>query len=122
MTQVLINLLKNAIEAFTQVTDDRRKVIEIAATQAERYGQPFVCCIIADNGPGMSSATVTRAFEFGFSTKNKSRGERGVGLHFCKVTVERLGGHIEIAAIPGQGSRFSLWLKPAVLTPPTPTA
>jgi signal transduction histidine kinase len=117
MTQVLINLLKNAIEAFDLVTDDRRKVIEIATLTAERDGRPHVQCIIADNGPGMTSDTLARAFDYGYSTKQKGRGERGVGLHFCRMTVERMGGQIDLASTLGQGSRFTLWLKPA--TPPT---
>jgi signal transduction histidine kinase/CheY-like chemotaxis protein len=71
-----------------------------------------VHCLLAfvdDEGPGLpKDATPDRLFAL--FAKGKDRpGKAGLGLYFCKITVERWGGNIGAENRPGGGSRF--WFK-----------
>ncbi len=110
MTQVLINLIKNAIEAFAEHDNQAAKCIMVITDVGMHNGSECACCIIQDNGPGMPADVAERAFDFGFTTKRRTRGERGVGLHFCRETVEAFKGTIEIQTSPGKGATFTIWL------------
>jgi len=71
-----------------------------------------VHCLLAfvdDEGPGLpKDATPDRLFAL--FAKGKDRpGKAGLGLYFCKITVERWGGSIGAENRPGGGSRF--WFK-----------
>jgi two-component system NtrC family sensor kinase len=113
MTQVFINLVKNAIEALDE-TRDRERLITIGTEHVERDGQPWVCCTVADTGPGMTPAVHAKVFEFGFTTKASSQDYgRGVGLNYCRRTVERFRGQLDVASVVGEGATFRLWLPAA---------
>jgi signal transduction histidine kinase/CheY-like chemotaxis protein/HPt (histidine-containing phosphotransfer) domain-containing protein len=71
-----------------------------------------VHCLLAfvdDEGPGLpKDASSDRLFAL--FAKGKDRpGKAGLGLYFCKITVERWGGTIGAENRPGGGSRF--WFK-----------
>jgi signal transduction histidine kinase/DNA-binding NarL/FixJ family response regulator len=71
-----------------------------------------VHCLLAyvdDEGPGLpKDASSDRLFAL--FAKGKDRpGKAGLGLYFCKITVERWGGSIGAENRPGGGSRF--WFK-----------
>ncbi len=112
MTQVFINLLKNAIEALDDVSD-RTREIKISTAGAEHKGAAYVKSVIRDNGPGMSREVLEQIFDFGFTTKTAESYGRGVGLNYCQRTIEKFGGFIEGVSEPGQGSEFNVWLKVA---------
>jgi signal transduction histidine kinase/CheY-like chemotaxis protein/HPt (histidine-containing phosphotransfer) domain-containing protein len=71
-----------------------------------------VHCLLAfvdDEGPGLPKDENTDKL-FGLFSKGKDRpGKAGLGLYFCKITVERWGGSIGAENRPGGGSRF--WFK-----------
>jgi len=71
-----------------------------------------VHCLLAfvdDEGPGLpKDATPGRLFAL-FSKGKDRPGKAGLGLYFCKITVERWGGSIGAENRPGGGSRF--WFK-----------
>jgi signal transduction histidine kinase/CheY-like chemotaxis protein/HPt (histidine-containing phosphotransfer) domain-containing protein len=71
-----------------------------------------VHCLLAfvdDEGPGLpKDATPDRLFAL-FSKGKDRPGKAGLGLYFCKITVERWGGSIGAENRPGGGSRF--WFK-----------
>lgn len=113
LTQVVINLIKNAIEALDEVADHPGKRVMVSICSQKHDNQTWSCCIIADNGPGMSDEIRQNAFNFGYTTKNRTRGERGVGLNFCQRTVERHGGHIALDTEPGVGTTFTIRLPAA---------
>lgn len=112
MTQVFINLVKNAIEALDEVRD-RDRVVSIATEHVERDGRPFVLCTVADTGPGMPPEVQQKLFEFGFTTKSSQGFGRGVGLSYCRRTIERFSGQIEVSSTMGQGTTFRLWVPAA---------
>lgn len=84
-----------------------------------------VHCLLAfvdDEGPGLpKDATSDRLFAL--FAKGKDRpGKAGLGLYFCKITVERWGGSIGAENRPGGGSRFWFKIPRAVKTTQNPGA
>ena len=104
MTQVFINLIKNASEAMALV--ERPPELEISLYTEKKSDRNNVVVKIKDNGPGISDEVAGKMFSFGFSTKSKDRASRGFGLHNCKKTVEKYGGDIHFETTPGQGTAF----------------
>ncbi len=108
MTQVYINLVKNAVEAMEAENALKEKRIRITLRQEEIEGRSFVISEVIDNGPGIDPENLPKMFKFGFSTKEKSRHSRGYGLHSCMETVRKYGGAIEVKSTPGQGTTFTI--------------
>ncbi len=106
LQQVLLNLLLNARSAVMASTGLRR--IDVTA---RRSGKGVVIAV-ADNGIGMSAEDAEQIFQPFFTTKNGEGNRRGygLGLAFCRQTVEGLGGDISVASTPNQGSAFTIRL------------
>lgn len=111
LTQVLMNLLINAADALEGITE-RQPTIRIAtqATPSE------VTITVQDNGKGMSSEVLARAFEEAYTTKPPDKG-RGLGLFLCKSLIEDSGNRIELESTPGSGTTARIRL--TLPTPPT---
>lgn len=82
--QVLVNIVRNAIEAMADVPADRRR-LRVEAVLA----QDAVRIDISDTGPGL--AEPGRAFEAFFTTKAQGM---GMGLAICRSIVEAHGGRL----------------------------
>src|SRR5215469_8552319 len=66
----------------------------------------FLKAYVDDEGPGLPKDLRPEQI-FGLFMKGKqSGGKAGLGLYFCRITVERWGGNIGCATRPGKGSRF----------------
>lgn len=109
LTQVLENLVANALEAIGEARTDNG-VIRLQVLRDE----PSARCIVtvADNGSGFSPEVASRLFERGFSTRFDKEG--GLGLHWCANTISAMGGRLTLeSAGPGQGAcatiRLPLW-------------
>ena len=87
MNRVLVNLIKNALEATAKNTEPAHIVIR---SQANPNG---VCVCIEDNGPGFTEAQMARLFEPYATTKPKGS---GLGLPIVKQVVEVHHGGIEV--------------------------
>lgn len=100
LRQVLLNLLTNALDA----TDPPGR-IGISACVAPSNGDRsrYVEIAVCDNGHGMSSEQVQRAFEPFYTTKAPGRGT-GLGLVIVEHIVRAHGGHLIIDSTPGQGT------------------
>lgn len=111
MTQVFMNLIKNAVEAMDADPDgvDKKRFIKLSIEIRRENGNQFVVGSVKDNGPGIPREIKTRIFNFGFSTKGKKK-SRGFGLHSCKDTVIKYGGKIEVNSKPGDGTSFDVYL------------
>ncbi|HWZ90609.1 MAG TPA: ATP-binding protein [Polyangiaceae bacterium] len=103
LEQVVINLVKNAIDA---TRDQDRPQILVRVYRAGLEARISV----RDNGPGVPSALRQRIFAPFFSTK----GERGTGLGLVLVhhAVERMGGTVSLGA-GGAGAVFRVRLRAA---------
>jgi two-component system, LuxR family, sensor kinase FixL len=99
--QVLINLMRNAVEAMEAGT---RHELDVSAMLAE--GQ-FVQVNVKDTGPGLAPEVAEKLFQPFVSTKVNGM---GVGLSICRTIVVRNGGEIWSAANPGGGTIFSFTL------------
>lgn len=60
---------------------------------------------VDDEGPGVSKEVSDRLFDK-FSRDRRSGGKVGLGLYFCRMTIERWKGTIGYAALPSGGARF----------------
>lgn len=97
--QVLLNLVRNALEAMAP--DGGKVCIEF---QGKAGG---VAIKIADEGTGIDPAILPELFHFGVSTKGEKG--NGMGLWAIKQIVERHGGDIHAESNPGRGTTFVLW-------------
>jgi two-component system nitrogen regulation sensor histidine kinase NtrY len=96
--QVLINLIKNAVEAGASA-----ETIEVTvAEQAGGFGIQ-----IRDRGTGMPEEVLRNALLPFYSTKPAGA---GLGLTVCREVIEAHGGRISLANRPGGGLAVSLWI------------
>jgi signal transduction histidine kinase len=103
LTQVLINLVGNAIK-FTDAGE--------IAIKAEAHNGTFHVSV-RDTGPGISSADQARLFQEFQQADNaitKKKGGTGLGLAISKRIIEMHGGRIWVESQPGQGSTFTFTL------------
>jgi two-component system sensor kinase FixL len=99
--QVLLNLIRNAIEAMTEAGDRPRDLVISSAPDKDQ----MVRISVADTGPGLSPEITERLFQ-PFNTSKASG--MGVGLSICRTIVESHGGRIWAEPNPGGGTIFHL--------------
>jgi signal transduction histidine kinase len=109
MQQVLLNLLKNALDASP--VGGRVRVV------GRQEGEE-VWLEVTDQGPGVAAADRDRIFDPFFTTKSAGKGT-GLGLAVSFRIAERHGGRLEHADVPGGGALFRLVLP---LPSPVPEA
>ena len=102
MQQVLMNLVLNARDATATC---RAPLLEVSASITEGA----VSLYLADNGPGIEPANLSRLFDPFFTTKPVGQGT-GLGLSISYGIVERHGGHLEASNRPQGGALFILSL------------
>lgn len=101
--QVVINLIRNAMDALSNTQDAR---ITVSVYPAEEPG--FVAVEVYDNGPGLTSELRENIFK-PFAT-SKSQG-MGLGLSICQTIVEAHGGYIRAITPPEGGTSFLFTLR-----------
>jgi two-component system nitrogen regulation sensor histidine kinase GlnL len=116
LTQVVLNLVKNALEA---VADRPRPTIALETSvatfrvrTATGRTRPLARISVQDNGPGIPEAMLARLFT-PFST-SKPHGT-GLGLAISRRIVEAHGGRIEVRNRAGGGAESNVYI-PLVLT------
>jgi two-component system nitrogen regulation sensor histidine kinase NtrY len=97
--QVLINLVKNAIQAFDEQPD---KKIELTAFANEK-GRAVLS--VKDNGAGIDSEALEKIFIPFFSTKKTGS---GIGLSLSKQIMRQHEGRITVKSKLGEGTEFLL--------------
>lgn len=97
--QVLINLIKNAMQAFSEQTE---KHIELMAYLDEK-SRPVI--IVKDNGDGIDPEALERIFVPFFSTKKTGS---GIGLSLSKQIMRQHEGRITVKSKLGEGTEFIL--------------
>jgi two-component system, LuxR family, sensor kinase FixL len=95
--QVLINLMRNAVEAMA--ASDRRE-LEVKTSLVD---DETVEIAVADSGPGLSREVANHLFEPFISTK---RNGMGLGLSICRSIVEWHGGKLWVRPDTGSGTTF----------------
>lgn len=102
--RVLINLLKNALEAMA---DAPRKhiTLEIERSSAEA----FVAVRVTDTGCGIAPEDLDRIWISFYTTKG-NRGGTGLGLSACSQIITQMGGRILVDSTVGVGTTFTVLL------------
>ena len=120
---IILNLAINANDAMPQggtltITASNRE----AGPHAPRELAPgeYVVLTVSDTGTGMDEATLARATEPFFSTKEASKGT-GLSLSIMQAVVTQSGGATRLRSQLGTGTQIEVWL-PRAHTQPEETA
>jgi PAS domain S-box-containing protein len=119
LSQVLVNLIVNAAQAFTE-PDPTRNLITVRCS-VEPDGR--ISVEVEDNGPGITAEVLPRIFDPFFSTKDHFKGQgraAGIGLPVCHGLVTAMKGEISCRTRPGEGTAFKVLLQPAPRTASQP--
>lgn len=98
LQNALTNLLDNALNSCGNTPR-----ITVSVTTAA----DSVLLAVEDNGVGIDPGLQERIFEPWFTTRSNGT---GLGLAVVASAAEAHGGHVDVSALPGQGSRFTLVL------------
>jgi two-component system sensor kinase FixL len=102
--QVLVNLMRNAMEAMA---DSPRRELVVTSGPA---GDGMVEIVVADTGQGLPEAVRANLFQPFFTTKESGM---GVGLSISRTIIESHGGKLTAEANPAGGATFRLTLPAA---------
>lgn len=103
LEQVLVNLMRNAIEAMQGADSPQRRL----TVRTLMPSWDLVAVTVSDTGPGMDAQTMSRVFDPFFTTKDKGL---GIGLSISRSIVESHRGHLSVAPGPDGGCEFTFTL------------
>jgi two-component system NtrC family sensor kinase len=95
--QVLLNLVNNAVDALEP---QGGKV-----TLTSKVENSFIVMDVADDGPGIPKANLSRIFDPFFTTKPVGKGT-GLGLSICYGIIKKMGGDITVSSAVSLGTTF----------------
>jgi signal transduction histidine kinase len=107
LTQLIMNLLINSMDALEGITHALNRTPAITITSSQDINNIYV--IIEDNGCGIEPHTLQRVFEAFFTTKPAGKGT-GLGLSLCYSIAQNHGGNIDISSSLNIGTRVTLTL------------
>ena len=96
--RVLENLISNAVDAM----NNEGKLIISNGIEGDQ-----VCIIVQDTGTGIPENIKKTLFRPFVTTKNKGT---GLGLYYCKKTIEKHNGSITVDSKSGSGSTFTIYI------------
>lgn len=99
ITQVLINLVKNAAHSLEGIENGTIHVTASVDGSDRKYIE------VKDNGPGIPEELIDEIFVPFFTTKDKGT---GIGLSLSKQIMQRHGGSLKLHSIPDQETIFTL--------------
>lgn len=97
-----INLLRNAMEAFDDPTDDA-----VVSVDCRRTEHGWIEVLVIDNGKGLAPDALQKAFGAFQSTKDTGA---GIGLSICQEVAEHHSGSISLTPNSGRGMTATLRL------------
>lgn len=101
ITQVLINLVKNAIEALKEHESSERKLIIGYRPDEDQHSE----ITVEDNGPGIEEEALNRIFIPFFTTKKSGS---GIGLSLSKQIMRKHDGNIYVRSQLNKGTKITL--------------
>ena len=103
LQQIVLNLVKNAIEAMSSVPSGSRHVRVVTRLN----GNSTVLLSVQDSGHGISAEDQGRVFDPFFTTKPTGM---GLGLAICRTVAQDHGGNLRLVETSSQGSIFEIEL------------
>jgi signal transduction histidine kinase len=103
LQQVILNLIVNAIEAMSGVSEGARE-LRISTEINESSG---ALVAVQDSGPGLDPASLEQLFDAFYTTKSSGM---GMGLSICQSIIIAHGGRIWAEANVPQGATFQFTL------------
>jgi two-component system nitrogen regulation sensor histidine kinase NtrY len=99
ISQVLINLVKNALEANENNPDAQITIM----ADVDSNLHPRIC--VSDNGPGISDDSIDKIFIPFYTTRQKGS---GIGLSISRQIMRAHGGNLKVRSVPGRETVFCL--------------
>lgn len=109
LEQVLVNLLRNGLDAMLGQTDP---CLEVSAERSINGNQDSIAIAVRDHGPGLPAEVLHHLFEPFYTTKPAGEG-LGLGLAISLTIVESYGGTLSANNAPDGGAIFTLTLPAA---------
>ena len=109
LQEVLINLVRNAIEAMDGV-DEGQRVLQV---RAEQHGDSAVALYVEDSGTGIDPKQLDNIFDAFITTKATGM---GLGLAICRMIIERHAGQLSVSPAQPRGSIFRVLLPAGQIT------
>ena len=109
LQQVLVNLVRNAVEAVRDADGARGGTPEVCVTLGPDGRRGWVCLRVDDNGPGLTAEARRRVFDPFYTTKPPGQGT-GLGLNVAWRIVTRAQGTLLAGASSRGGASFELRL------------
>ena len=103
LQQLLLNLMMNALDAMSAVTD-RQRVLRI---RTSTYESAAILVALRDSGIGLNPEQMERLFEAFYTTKAEGM---GMGLSISRSIVEMHGGRLWATPNDGYGATFQFTL------------
>ena len=103
LQQVILNLIMNAIEAMSEVSDGPRELLISTATEASGG----IAVAVRDSGPGLAAENLDRLFTPFYTTKPQGM---GMGLAICRSIIEAHGGRLWASVNDDRGATFQFTL------------
>ena len=103
LQQIVLNLVKNAIEAMSSVPSDSRHVRVVTKLN----GNSTVLLSVQDSGHGITVEDQDRVFDPFFTTKPTGM---GLGLAICRTVAQDHGGNLRLVETSSHGSIFEIEL------------
>lgn len=101
VSQVLVNVLKNAMDSVGRNQEDEREIFINTFMEGD-----FVVVRVKDNGSGILAENIAKIFEFGFTTKKDGY---GFGLHSSANMMKEMGGELRVKSDGfGLGAQFDI--------------
>ena len=104
LQQVILNLMINAIEAMTGISDAPRELLVGSAKRDDAEG---VLIAVGDSGPGLDPGSLDRLFDAFYTTKPHGM---GMGLAISRSIVEAHGGRLWATANVPHGALLQFTL------------
>ncbi|MBK7712147.1 MAG: ATP-binding protein [Bacteroidales bacterium] len=99
ISQVLINLVKNALEANENNPDTQITIL----TDVDSNLHPLIC--VTDNGPGISEESIDKIFIPFYTTRQRGS---GIGLSISRQIMRAHGGNLKVRSVPGRETVFCM--------------
>jgi signal transduction histidine kinase len=103
LKEVLLNLIRNAIEAMDAIKAGGR----VLRVKTEPHGDDAIAVSVADSGPGIDPRKMAEIFDAFVTTKSDGM---GLGLAICRMIVERHKGELSASSDSTGGAVFKFIL------------